>query len=36
MITVLVCVALVTVGLVGAVKMEDHLDPSKTPSRSER
>jgi len=35
-VTVLVCVVLVTVGLVGAVKMEDHLDPSESRSRSER
>ncbi|MEZ0492814.1 hypothetical protein AB2L28_11260 [Kineococcus sp. TBRC 1896] len=27
MITVIACVAFVAVGIVGAMKMEDHLDP---------
>ncbi|MBB2902246.1 hypothetical protein FHR75_003077 [Kineococcus radiotolerans] len=40
MLTVLACVTLVVLGIVGAVKMEDHLDPradrSETRARSER
>ena len=36
MFTVIACVALVVIGIVGAMKMEDHLDPSKTRPRSER
>ena len=35
-LTVIACVALVVVGILGAVKMEDHLDPSKGRSRVER
>ncbi len=34
MLTVIACVTLVVVGILGAVKMEDHLDPSKSRSRS--
>ncbi|MEZ0166261.1 hypothetical protein AB2L27_15985 [Kineococcus sp. LSe6-4] len=29
MFTVIACVALVVVGIVGAMKMEDHLDPHR-------
>ncbi|ABS05369.1 hypothetical protein Krad_3906 [Kineococcus radiotolerans SRS30216 = ATCC BAA-149] len=40
LLTVLACVTLVVLGIVGAVKMEDHLDPradrSETRARSER
>lgn len=33
--TVIACVAFVVLGLVGAVKMENHLDPSDTRTRAE-
>ena len=36
MLTVIACVALVVAGIVGAVKMEDHLEPSRSRSRPER
>lgn len=34
--TVIACVAFVVLGLVGAVKMEDHLEPHETRAPAER